>query len=568
MTSVTIPWEVGVLEELFDTDEIWAVEKGPSEWEHLCPCCQATLTVTATDDGLALLDCLGEPACEPEAVRERLEELRAMVPASPDGSLPPFPVDALPPALAEWVHATAIATQTPPDLAAGMALAALSTAALGSARVHCAPGWEEELVLWIVCVLPSGERKSAVLRSAVKPVQDTEREQVDQARPAIARERAGREALEAQYKALVRKVGDGKAGPGELADVAERLDTAGEPVLPRKLADDATPEALAGLLARHGSIGIMAAESALLDNLGGRYADGRANLHLACQAYSGESARIDRRGRESEHLERPLLALGLCVQPHVLRRIAADETMREQGFLARAGFLLPSSRIGSRDTDPLPVPDQVAADYHECIARVAAPEGGSVGSVGLSPALTLSFSKEAAAAFRSMRAGHEPRLAPHTGDLADVATWANRHPGRVARIAGLLHLAEHSVEQSIDAKTFAGAERIGEYLAAHARAALAVDPMGDLIERTVAWLREQHEPTITVRDLHRGPAGGGKGSAESAHRLAERLERDGYLRRLRNSPASPGGGRPPSPTYEVLSPTQLNGATPDPNGFA
>jgi len=77
---MTGPWELGVLEELFDTDEIWAVEKGPGRWEHLCPCCQATLVVTALDDGPALLDCLGEPACEPEAVRGRLEELREMAP--------------------------------------------------------------------------------------------------------------------------------------------------------------------------------------------------------------------------------------------------------------------------------------------------------------------------------------------------------------------------------------------------------------------------------------------------------------------------------------------------------
>jgi len=216
---------------------------------------------------------------------------------APAAPLPPFPADALPSPIADWAKATATATQTPVDLSAGMALSALSTAALSAATVRCAPGWEEELAFWAVCVLPSGERKSAVLRAALEPVRGVEQDRLEAARPTVARQRAEREGLEARRKALTRKVGEGKADPAELGEVAERLDELGEPVLPRLLADDATPEALAGLLARHGSMGILAAESALLDNLAGRYAEGRANLHLACQAYSGEPTRIDRRGR-------------------------------------------------------------------------------------------------------------------------------------------------------------------------------------------------------------------------------------------------------------------------------
>ena len=549
------------------------------EWHHLCPLCGDTLTLTAPGNGPAELTCRAPAPCDPERVRDVLRIVHADVQAGAalNGRgrvadvaveappLPSFPVEALPSVLAEWVRATAGATQTPLDLAAGMALASLSTAALGTATVRCAPGWEEELALWIVCVLPSGERKSAVLRSALEAVREFERERVEEARPAVAREDARREALESRRKDLVRKVGAGKADPSELADVAVRLDAAGEQVLPRMLADDATPEALGGLLARHGSIGVIAAESALLDNLAGRYADGRANLHLACQAYSGEPTRIDRRGRDPEQLERPLLALGLCVQPHVLTRIAAEETMREQGFLARGVFLLPSSNVGARDTDPPPVPSPVAAGYRECVRRVAALRqtdttdttghgGSSVGSVARSHEVTLRFSDDAARRFATMRAAHEPRLAPGYGDLAPVATWANRHPGRVARLAGLLHLAEHPPGRAIDAHTFAAAERIGEHLISHALAALAGDAQRQALERGVAWLDHQEKPTVTLRDLHRGPAGGGHGNVEQARRLADLLEQIGRLRRRPDPDPEPTGGRPPSATYDVLPP--------------
>lgn len=475
--------------------------------------------------------------------------------------LPGFPVDALPEPIAQWVEAEAIATQTPPDLAASMALAALATVGQTVAVVECGAGWTEHLPLWIFCALRSGERKSAVLRAALAPVVDVERQEVADARPRVAVQLAEREALEAQLKSTIRKVGEGKADRDELADIAERHEASPEPVLPRLLADDATPEALGGLLARHGSIAIVAAESALLDNLAVRYSDGRANLHLACQAYSGEPVKIDRRGREPEHLEEPLLTLGLCVQPHVLARITADETMREQGFLARAAVVVPRSNVGLRDTDPAPVPGPIADAYNACISRVAtlrradttdttSDPASSVGSVSVSQ--RLRFDPDAAEAFRNVRALHEPRLDPAGGDLASVATWANRHPGRIARIAGLLHLATHSPAEAISVETFSAAARIGEYLAAHAVAALAHDPAAAMVDRTESWLAERVGEVVSVRDLHRGPAGGGRGSADQARDVAARFEEAGRLRRQPDLQPEPTGGRPPSPAFEVV----------------
>lgn len=492
-----------------------------------------------------------------------LERIASGNGAGATAPLATFPVDALPSPIADWVRAAATATQTPVDLPAGMALAALSTAALGAATIRCAPDWEEELAAWLVCVLPSGERKSAVLRAAVEPIRELERERLESARPAIVRKRAERDALQARRKALMRKIGEGKATPDDLGDVAEQLEQLGEPVLPRMLTDDATPEALAGLLALHGSIGILAAESALLDNLAGRYAEGRANLHLTCQAYSGEPTSIDRRGRDPEQLERPLLSLGLCVQPHVLRRLTADETMREQGFLARVAFLLPESNVGARDIDPPPVDAEITSRYRECVRRVAGlrladttdqtgREGDSVGSVSVSQDPTLTFSSDAAEAFRDWRAAHEARLAQAIGDLAPVAAWANRHPGRVARIAGLLHLVEHRREQPIRAETFHAAARVGEYFVEHALAALTEDPVRAAAERAREWLLERPQSVVTVRDLHRGPVGGGRGSVARARQVVNLLERESFLRRRSDPVPDPAGGRPPSPSYDVL----------------
>ena len=53
--------------------------------------------------------------------------------------LPAFPVEALPDFLAAWVRAEATATQTPPDLAGMLVLAALATAAGGLAGSRSGP---------------------------------------------------------------------------------------------------------------------------------------------------------------------------------------------------------------------------------------------------------------------------------------------------------------------------------------------------------------------------------------------------------------------------------------------
>ena len=62
-------------------------------------------------------------------------------PLAPRRLLPPFPVDAFPPWVADHVIAVAEFTQTPLDLPGCIALAALSTAAGGRAVLEVRPGW-------------------------------------------------------------------------------------------------------------------------------------------------------------------------------------------------------------------------------------------------------------------------------------------------------------------------------------------------------------------------------------------------------------------------------------------
>lgn len=137
----------------------------------------------------------------------------------------------------------------------------------------------------------------------------------------------------------------------QLKNEAPRL-----PASPRLLADDATPEALAALMAQQGQrIAMLEAEGGFFDTLSGRYSNGVPNLDAVLKAWSGEALRIDRRHAEPILLDNSTLTLILSAQPDVLTGLAQHASFRGRGLLGRMLFLLPRSRVGFRNIETFPV---------------------------------------------------------------------------------------------------------------------------------------------------------------------------------------------------------------------
>jgi hypothetical protein len=322
--------------------------------------------------------------------------------------------------------------------------------------------------------------------------------------------------------------------------VAADLDELSELVAPRLLVDDVTPEKLGSLLAQHGSLAVIAAESALIDTLvAGRYSEGKANLHLVCAAYSGEPSTIDRKSHDTEYLERPLLAITLVVQPHVLTALLDHEIARAQGLVARFAYALPETRLGHRDMNPPIIPADVSNAWATTVRRVAqtADDAGNedsaqvdVSNVSSSAPMRITLAREAELLMTGLREEIEPRLG-QDGDLHTIADWTARHHGRVARIAALLHLCESEPKTPITAHTMRAALRIGEYLLAHGIAAFTAPD--EMTQRALRWLERRGETTVTQRELHRGPLGG-RGKSADAERLAAKLLKLGITRELPN----------------------------------
>lgn len=364
------------------------------------------------------------------------------------GTVRSLPLDALPTRARDFAHAVSVATQTPPELAVFAVLGTAATACLGAAQV-AVPWGTSPLALFSMVVLPSGERKSAVLAMVAGPLRRAQRELREEARPKIAAIVARRETLEAQRRQAINQ------GERERAEeLSAEIALLPPAIEPRVLVDDVTPERLGSLIADHGAIGVVAAESAFLDNIvKGRYSDGAGNLHLVCQAYMGEETSIDRQGAESRLLPEPLLVLSLCVQPHVLEALAGDRNARGQGLIGRTMFARPASIVGFREINPPTVPPDLDAWWHGTVRRLFAMRDKA--------RLTIAMDGPAAQAFRDMQGEHERRMRP-AGDLSAIPDWAGRHPDRVARIAALLCLLDSG--SRISEAHMDGALRIGEYL--------------------------------------------------------------------------------------------------------
>ena len=483
----------------------------------------------------------------------------APIPFGVASELPTFPVEVLPGWLGEYVAAVATATQTPPDLAGTLALAVLATVAAGAVEVEPRPGWREPLCLFVAVGMDAGARKSAVFTALTRPVADFERDQAAAALPGVTETAVLRRI--ADQAAATAEAAAGKAPAGQQEEArAEAIARAAEasplvvPPVPRWLVDDATPEALAGLLATYGRIALLSPEGDVFDQMAGRYNQAAGpNLGVYLKGHAGDLFKVDRRGRPPEYVERPCLTIGLAVQPAVLRGLAARPGFGGRGLLARFLYSLPESLVGRRQVGPPTVPAAVADHYTRELQALAASLSTPAGDD--EPAV-LTLGQEAGELLLAFERDLEPRLAADRGDLAHLAGWAAKLAGATCRLAALLHLASHLRDgwaQPITADSFAGAARLAGYLVEHARAVfdlMGADPRIEDARWLLDWISRTGQAQFSRRDAHQAARGRFRKAADLEPALAL-LEEHGWVRRVDADPPGSKGGRPPSPRFIV-----------------
>jgi hypothetical protein len=488
-----------------------------------------------------------------------------------DYPVPVFPVELLPPWLAAWVAAEALATQTPPDLAGMLALAGVGAGLATKFRAVVRDGWSEPTNLFVAVALLPGERKSAVFADMLNPIQVYEQNEVQRMAPIIAEAASEHRMLEARLKKLENKAAsteiaeEREALRNDASQLAQELASHVVPEEPQCFCDDTSPEKLANLLARQGGRMLQAsAEGTAFEIAKGRYSE-TANFDVYLKGHSGDPLRVHRISRATDIVERPALSCALAVQPDVIRGLVEQASMRGRGYLARWLYSVPRSLVGFRRIAPPGVPDSVAAEFHRFMV-MAWGLSGTTDMTGRPAPHWLRLSPPADSALREFERWLEPRLAEGE-ELSYLAGWANKLAGAIARIAAILHVADAVADDAkaslapISGSTVNAAICLGrDYLLPHAQAAfglMGADPRIEIARAVLEWIARSGEsseyskstpPSVSRRDVHQGCRRKFQ-SVDDVDPILELLVKYCWLRPYGDGKKGRGGN--PSPRYHV-----------------
>lgn len=481
------------------------------------------------------------------------------MPIGRDAAPPPFPVAELPRWIGDFVTSVAESTSTPLDLVGCFALGALSASTQGKIKARPWAGFEVHANLWICVAADPGELKGPTHAFACRPLVDAEKQLREQAAPAQADAAARRRVLEKRLKSAEDRAAKDDSAMADVLRAQRELDACEVPHLPRLLVDDVTPETLKTLLARHGSLAVVSAESGFFGNVASQRYSRNVNIEAALESYSGGRINVDRRDRE-ERIEGVVTTLAIAVQPGLLTDAFKNEVAKARGLFDRFLYSMPRSAVGSRPVHMVPPPPDSRAlhEWNERIQRAAV-------AASRAKDVAIDFSPEARDAYVAWRGITEPRWG-ETGDLVSLKGWGGKAHGTVAKLAALLWLADaqdDATAATVSAHHVERAVRVWSYFLAHAQIAFDVGDMDEATSRAVKvrrWFRERlasHGPTFTRGEAQ--VAFKGRLTADELSPALRLLEQLGYLRSVR-APAGPAGGRPVE-RFEVNPLDRVSGVT-------
>lgn len=480
----------------------------------------------ADKHGLELPDVIADRMAQARSLQAEhdRDRVRAMFSGSPlpltTGALPAFPTDALPSYYRAYAERLAASLEVNTALTGSCIMGALSGAVGGCVEVQIQSDRRENGVTHQAPVADPGERKSPALAAAIEPLLLAEKVLADHAADDLPLQRLRAELavkqFEANKKAYIKDVIDGTVTapkPNETSATAEEIELLNEALLVPEVptsptivyGGDITPEAIAIGLADNGERGaIMDAEGGVFDKLSGMYNRGVANIDIVLKGHSGDMHTVRRVGRETIVLQRPALSMCIALQPSKLDALRRHSEMMGRGVIARMSFVMVPTVLRRRGWAD-PISEFVRADYRVSLRDLA---------VGLridgNPTATVALDDKALAEFRRVAESIQRRV-EGDGDLSGPMTWwGSKYAGLVARLALHLHMAEHGaagLQGRISVDTLRAAVEIGEFYAAHTRAAVGLiraddDTTLDEMSSALGWLHtcrdRDVQPTVAL----------------------------------------------------------------------
>lgn len=472
--------------------------------------------------------------------------------------LPSFPTEALPSWLARYVREQSRAAQVPEDMTGMLALASVSAALQGRVNGIAANGnWSEPVTLYVALVMAPGERKSSIFDRVTKPLLEWEEEVQEREWPLVSASLAEREHLEDLCETLRKKVAKQAstlrdlqaneiAAPDTVRAAMADLDTLKQEHVDavvalqrhqtryklRLLYNDLTPEACAQALSqqRYGFAAVMSSEGGVFEVLtGSRYSE-RLNLDVFLKSHSGDYIQIDRVGRDSETIMRPVLTLGVAVQPSVLTAIGKSKIMHSRGLTGRFAYSIPDSLMGGREISPATMSAEIAHAYSVGLKAVAED------AYRRSELYSVFLTDEADAAFVAFQEQLEPRLSPDAGDLSVIPEWAGKFSGLILRLAVIRSAARFQrMPEQVDLEDVEAAIEFAPYFEAHAMRAFSMMgtmPNASLERKIIARVKRDGIVDFKTSDLIHKIYAARSLATEDLEEVLEGLAKMGYIRRI------------------------------------
>ncbi len=254
-------------------------------------------------------------------------------------SAPEFPVDAMPAPCRTLIREATASIECPPEFVAVPMLAALGSAIGNSRTVKLKEGWEEGAVIFAAVIADPGEKKTPALKEATRPVTKKQAEL--------------REAYRTKEDDFKRELRQYEVDKKDAAKGGYAAPPPPEPpIMERTVVEDATVEALAGVM--HGTPrGVLAVRDELAAWVNGmdQYKTGGkgADRQFWLSAWSNGYVAVDRKSRgEPLIIPRPFVGVFGSIQPAILPELGGG---REDGLLDRFLFAYPEPVVSGWSFD-------------------------------------------------------------------------------------------------------------------------------------------------------------------------------------------------------------------------
>jgi hypothetical protein len=446
-----------------------------------------------------------------------------------------FPGGALPAVLSRFVSEAATAIGCPPDLVALPALAAAG-ASIGNSRVISPKaGWSEGATLYGAVIADSGERKSAAVAAALKPLRKIQR-------------RMNRDYAEAAED----HAADMRAYKMDEKDRQKARDTSPPPTEPSPgyvVVDDATVEAMVPILNQNprGVLQVKDEVVALIKGFNAYRGGAGGDRQFYLSGWSNLPVSVQRKNQPPLAVHRPFFGVIGSIQPTVLPQLAGED---EDGMLERFLVAYP---------DPINAPwtdvelsqgaESAYSDLHEKLRSLSMRND----DMGDPMPVTVGFAADALELYKSAHDDHRAEMGAPWFQAHLRPAWSKLEAYllRLTLICACCRFAVEGTAERIEVEDVVRAVKMVDYFKAHARRAHTVlkdeDPVRGLLEDVVAFLHQhggawEGEPT----DLYKALPSRHKGKAPQA--LTGKLKRlaksSPHLSFSAGSERPEGGGDP------------------------